>query len=459
MAYHVMQYNMGFSNDFLWGAASASFQIEGAYNEDGKGLSIWDHFGHEQGRILHGENGDIACDHYHRYKEDVAIMKEIGLKSYRFSISWSRILPNGSGEVNQKGLEFYSNLVDELLAAGIEPLITLYHWDMPYEIYKKGGWKNDEVSDWFAQYTKVIVDLLSDRVKYWMTFNEPQMFMCLGHMIAFHAPFEKNDAAELLHMTKNVLLSHGKAVKVIREYSKQQANIGLAPTGDVYLPKDLTEEAIKEAEMKSFDLKDFDYVMGNSWWADPIFMRKYPEGAKERFGDLMYTFTDSEWELVSQPLDFYGANVYQGTVNYPIDPNGYDEYGFKGCPVSNIGWHLSPDALYWSAKFLYERYKKPILITENGFSCSDWVALDGRVHDSNRIDYLQRYLLSLKKVIEEGIPVIGYQCWSILDNMEWSSGYDPRFGLVYIDYRTLQRTIKDSGYWYHDVIVTNGENL
>jgi beta-glucosidase len=450
---------MGFPNNFLWGASSAATQIEGAYNEDGKGLSIWDHFGHEPGRILHGETADVACDHYHRFKEDVALMKEIGLKSYRFSINWSRVLPEGTGKVNEKGLEFYSNLVDELVAAGIEPLVTLYHWDMPYEIYRKGGWKNDEISDWFAEYVKVMVDCLSDRVKYWMTFNEPQMFVGLGHLLAVHAPFEKCGIPEIIHITKNILLSHGKAVRVIREHSKQPAQVGMAPTGDTYLPKDSSEEAIETARRRSFELHDFDFVMGNSWWADPIFLGTYPEDAKERFGNLMYTFTEEEWELVSQPLDFYGYNAYQGSLTLPVDTSTYGEYGYQGCPKTNSGWFVTPEVLYWSSKFLYERYGKPIMITENGFSSSDWVSLDGKVHDSNRIDFLHRYILCIKKAIEDGIPVIGYNVWSLMDNFEWAAGYDPRYGLLHIDYQTMKRTIKNSGYWYHDVIRANGENL
>jgi len=450
---------MGFSKDFLWGAASAAFQIEGAYNEDGKGLSIWDVFGHEKGRILHNENGDIACDHYHKFREDVALMKKIGLKSYRFSISWPRILPDGTGKVNPKGIEFYSNLIDELLDAGIEPLVTIYHWDMPYSVYKKGGWKNDEISDWFAQYVKVLVENFSNRVKYWMTFNEPQVFIGLGHLMGIHAPFEKNSVKDIVHMSKNVLLSHGKAVATIRKFSKQNAKIGFAPTGDVYLPKNTTKEEIENARCKSFRLDPHEFVMGNSWWADPIFLGKYPEGASELLGSDMYTLSEEEWKLVSQPLDFYGFNAYQATCKLPADPGTYGDYGYQGCPRTQVNWFITPEVLYWSPKFLYERYGKPIMVTENGFASSDWVSLDGCVHDNNRIDFLHRYLRCLKKAAEEGIPIIGYQVWSLMDNLEWTSGYDPRFGIIYIDYRTMQRTIKDSGYWYRDVIFTNGENL
>jgi beta-glucosidase len=450
---------MGFSKDFLWGAASAAHQVEGAYKEDGKGLSIWNHFEHEPHNIRHGETADVACDHYHRYQEDIALMKEIGLKSYRFSISWPRILPEGTGQVNQKGLEFYSRLVDELLDAGIEPMVTLYHWDLPYELYKKGGWENDNSPVWFEKYTRVVVERLSDRVKYWMTFNEPQIFLGLGFQLGVHAPFEKRDTADLIHMTKNVLLAHGKAVKVIRENGKQKVFVGMAPTGDVYLPKEETAEFVEEARRKSFGINQIDFLMSNSWWADPVFLGRYPKDAEKIFGTQMYTFTSEEWKLVSQPLDFYGYNNYQGRIDQPIDPYGYDNYGYQGCPKTTFGWNVTPDSLYWSSKFLYERYGKPILITENGYAGTDWVALDGKVHDTNRIDFVHRYLLGLKRAVEEGVPVLGYQYWSIMDNFEWSSGYDLRFGMIYVDYRTLKRTVKDSAYWYHDVIASNGDTL
>ncbi len=450
---------MGFSKDFLWGAASAAHQVEGAFKEDGKGLSIWNHYEHEPQKIKHGETADVACDHYHRYLEDIALMKEIGLKSYRFSISWPRIIPEGTGKVNQKGLEFYSKLVDALLDAGIEPMVTLYHWDLPYELYKKGGWENDNSPAWFEEYTRVVVEGLSDRVKYWMTFNEPQMFLALGYQLAVHAPFEKRDTAELIHMTRNVLLAHGKAVKIIRENSKQKVSVGMAPTGDVYLPKEETAELVEEARRNSFLFNQVDFLMSNSWWADPVFLGRYPEGAEKIFGSQLYTFTEEEWKLVSQPLDFYGYNNYQGRIDYPIDPYGYDNYGYQGCPKTTFGWNVTQDSLYWSSKFLYERYGKPILITENGYSGNDWVSLDGKVHDANRIDFVHRYLLGLKRAVEEGVPVLGYQYWSIMDNFEWSSGYDLRFGMIHVDYQTLKRTLKDSAYWYHEVIASNGSNL
>lgn len=450
---------MTFSKDFLWGAASAAHQVEGAYLEDGKGLGIWDYFANEEaGHIAHNETGNIACDHYRRYKEDIAMMKEIGLKSYRFSISWPRILPDGTGKINEKGIQFYSDLADELLAAGIEPLVTLYHWNLPYALYKQGGWKNPLMPEWFEAYVKVVVEALSDRVKYWLTINEPQMFIGLSCKVGQQAPFEFASDEELITMTKHVLLAHGKAVSVIRKYGKQPAQIGLAPTGNVFRPKNESQEAVEEAKRKSFTVDKDNYVFGNVWWADPIFLGKFADSAVAVFGPMLPEFSKEEWELISQPLDFYGFNAYQCTITYPVTAD-YDEYGYQGGPVTPVGWNLVPDTLYWSCRFLYERYGKPMLITENGMTGMDWVQLDGKVHDTNRIDFMHRYLLWLKKAVQEGIPVIGYQYWSIMDNFEWALGYDMRFGLIYVDYRTQERTIKDSGYWYRDMIATNGENL
>lgn len=455
---------MAFRNDFLWGAASAAYQVEGAFKDDSKGPGIWDVLAHEQDRTAHGETGDVACDHYHRFREDVAIMKELGLKSYRFSVSWPRVLPEGTGRVNEKGIRFYSELVDALLEAGIEPMLTLYHWNLPYALHEKGGWRNPDSSDWFAEYAGLLASRLGDRVRYWMTFNEPQIFVGLGHVVGIHAPFEKDcPDEELIAISRNVLLAHGKAVRVLRSVVGEKANIGLAPTGDCYLPTENTAEAVEEARKKSFLLDD-NFVMSNVWWADPIFLGRVPEGAEARFGEKMYRFSEEEWALVHQPLDFYGFNVYQGALSrgpqaHYDSGEHYDEYGYAGCPMTSFNWHVTPDVLYYCAKFLYERYGRPVLVTENGMANFDWVALDGKVHDPLRIDYLHRYLLELRRAADEGIPVVGYTYWSILDNYEWSAGYDQRFGLVHVDYRTQKRTIKDAGYFYRDVIRSNGANL
>ena len=449
---------MAFAKDFLWGAASAAPQIEGAWNEDGRGESIWDTLVHEGGHVKHGENCNVACDHYHRWREDVAIMKELGLKSYRFSVSWSRVLPEGTGRVNEAGLHFYVQLCDALLEAGIKPLVTLYHWDLPTALYRKGGWKNQESPAWFAEYTELIAKTLGDRAYAWMTFNEPQMFVGLGMLVGAHAPFEHNDDKTLAEVSKNVLLAHGRAVSVLRRLCPK-ALIGMAPTGDCYLPKDETPESIEEARRKSTRLGR-DFVISNTWWADPIFLGKAPEDAEALLGENMYRLTAEEWASVSQKLDFYGFNCYQGTQDYPPPEDGYNNYAWQGSPKTGFGWNFTPQALYYSSKFWYERYGLPVLITENGYAGLDHVMLDGKVHDPQRQDFLHRYLLQVKRAVDEGIPVLGYQYWSIMDNFEWAAGYDPRFGLVYVDYHNnCERTIKDSALWYRDVIAANGENL
>ncbi|MGN0152947.1 MAG: GH1 family beta-glucosidase [Lachnospiraceae bacterium] len=448
---------MSFSNDFIWGAASAAYQIEGAYNEDGKGLSIWDVYAGNHGNTRYNENGRTACDHYHRVDEDIAIMKEMGIPYYRFSISWPRVIPQGTGKVNEKGIQFYSDLVDKLIANGIEPMITLYHWDYPYALHQKGAWLNEESSEWFLEYTKVVVDALSDRVQYWITINEPQCILGCGHFIGIHAPFAKLPAGDQLKMGHNILLSHGKAARYIRQNAKRKPVIGFSPIGPSFIPADDSEEAVEAARVKTFSIGGERFSFSLSYWSDPVFLGRYPEELYETFGDMVPEFTKEEWELVTEPLDFYGTNIYysqaeETTMEYP-------ENRYQGSPETHVGWVVSPEVMYWSSRFLYERYKKPILITENGMAEHDWICLDGKVHDSYRIDYTHRYLKEYKRAAEEGIPLMGYIHWSLMDNYEWAEGYTQRFGLVYVDYTTQKRTIKDSGYWYRDVIAGNGENL
>lgn len=447
----------GFCKDFLWGAASAAHQIEGAYLEDGKGMGIWDTFEQETGYIIRNENGNVACDHYHRYREDVAIMKELGLKSYRFSVSWPRVMPEGYGTVNEKGLQFYIDLVNELTEAGIEPMVTLFHWNLPTAIYELGGWENPQVVDWFEQYTDVVTTALGKKVKYWMTFNEPQLFIGAGLNAGVFAPFEKKSTEALMRISKNVYLAHGKAVRIIRK-NCQNSIVGMAPTGEIVIPRDMNAESIERARKLSFSMKKESFTSSITWWSDPVFFGKIPEDAQAIFGECLPVLTEEEWEIVAEPLDFYGFNIYQGLEDLDLTEE-YGPYAYPGSPKTSMDWNVTPEVLYWSCRFLYERYGKPIMITENGMSSFDWVSLDGKVHDPNRIDFLHRYLRSIKDAVSEGIPVLGYQYWSIMDNFEWINGYDKRFGLVYVDYRTQKRTIKDSACWYRDVIATNGEIL
>lgn len=433
---------MGFSKDFLWGAASSAHQIEGAFDEDGKGAGIWDALC--EGHVKHGDNGNIACDHYHRFRDDVALMKRIGLKSYRFSVSWPRVMPE-RGKVNNKALIFYSDLVDELVKAGIEPMVTLFHWNLPMWAHTYGGWENEKIVEDFEEYTKVVVDALSDRVTYWMTINEPQCFIGYGYIWGTNAPFVQKPEA-LPSLTRNVMLTHGKAVKIIREHAKKTPLIGFAPTGSGFIPKDTSVEAIERAREKTYTEENT--VIGNSWWMDPIILGKLPNGLKDHI-------SQEDLKEICQPLDFFACNIYC-SQNY-IKEDQDDSFVYPGMPRNTMDWSITPEVMYWMPKFHYERYHLPVMISENGMPNIDFVMLDGKVHDPQRIDFIKRYLQELKRAVEEGIPVIGYQYWSILDNYEWAEGYDKRFGLIYVDYRTQKRTLKDSAYAYAEIIQANGD--
>ncbi|MCM1221335.1 MAG: family 1 glycosylhydrolase [Lachnospiraceae bacterium] len=436
---------MGFSKDFLWGAATAAYQVEGAYADDGKGLGIWDAL--SEGHVVHGDNGNISTDHYHRYKEDVALMKEIGLKTYRFSISWPRVIPE-EGVVNEKGLAFYSSLVDELLAAGIEPMVTLFHWNLPMWAYEKGGWLWDGISDVFADYVKIVVDALSDRVQYWMTINEPQAFIGGGYLGAMHAPFLQV-MDKIPELTKNTLYAHGKAVSMIRANAGKKPLIGFAPTGSYFTPEEDTPEAVEKARQLTYEES---MPFGTAWWMDPVLLGTIPQGQQN-------ILTAEDMKIIYQPLDFCGFNLYNSNnYNDPYD-GSRNPLIRPGIPRTAMGWPITPEALYWIPRFHYERYHLPILITENGMANIDFIMSDGQVHDPQRIDYMRRYLKEVRRAVDDGIPVMGYQYWSFMDNFEWADGYDKRFGLIYVDYQTLERTPKDSARFYAEVIRTNGENL
>ena len=440
---------MSFRKDFMWGAATASFQIEGAWNEDGKSPSIWDEFCHRGGKIEDNSTGDIACDHYHRYKEDVKLMAELGLKAYRFSIAWTRILPDGTGKINEKGLEFYSNLVDELLKYNITPYVTLYHWDLPYCLQLKGGWTNPESPLWFEEYTKVIVKCFGERVKNYITFNEPSVFMGCGCSQGSHAPGYQLSTRDLLHMGHNIHLAHGRAVKVIRELTPF-AEVGITLASLPAIP--VTEKDADAAYESHFSITREFFFWSDAYWADPIVLGHYPEKLLQETKDIFPSFTDEDMKLISQKIDFIGINIYQGhyTGDYTRKP---------GTPHTEIGWDTFDSALEWGVKHFTKRYQIPIYITENGLSCHDWESLDGKVHDPNRIDFLHRYLRGLKTAAESGCDVRGYFQWSFMDNFEWAKGYNPRFGMVFCDYATQKRIPKDSAYWYKEVIESNGENL
>lgn len=450
---------MGFAKDFVWGAATSSYQIEGTGRDSGKGQNIWDVFTKEPGRVYEGHTGDIACDHYHRFREDVAYMKELGLKGYRFSIDWSRVLPEGTGKVNEKGIDFYNALIDELLEQGIEPYITLYHWELPYEIYKRGGWMNPEIVEWFGQYARLVAERFSDRVKYFFTLNEPQCFVGLGFLQGCHAPGVKAPLRDTFEMAHNALKAHGRAVQMLRAYGKQNVQIGYAPTSGMCYPEKETPKDIEAARKALFALPDdlSNWTWNVSWWSDPVILGKYPEEGMKKYEKYLPVITDEDMKLISQPIDFYGQNIYNGRcIRMGTDGRPEEVRRPAGFPKTATNWPVTPEALYWGPKFLYERYRKPIYITENGRACHDTVSQDGKVHDPNRIDFLARYLKNLKRAAEE-IDIRGYFQWSLMDNFEWDKGYAERFGIIYVDFETQERIWKDSAYWYRDLIRRNGD--
>jgi beta-glucosidase len=448
---------MSFPKDFVWGAAAASYQIEGGAYEDGKGLSVWDMFCRRPEKIWEGNTGDVACDHYHRYEEDARLMGQIGLEAYRLSISWPRVLPDGIGKVNPKGLEFYDRLVDALLENKVEPWVTLFHWDYPYELYLKGGWLNRDSADWFAEYTGVIVDKLSDRVTHWMTLNEPQCFICLGHQAGSHAPGLVLSFSDVLLAAHHSLLAHGKAVQVIRAQAKAKPQIGAAPVGNVNIPASDSPEDIEAARKSSFSLSE-NNCWNISWFADPMLFGRYPGDGLELFKKEMPEMAGGDMETICQPLDFYGFNIYSASQVRAGRDGSVETVAFPdGPPLTTMGWVMVPEALYWAPKFLYERYGLPIVVTENGMANTDWVHVDGKVHDPQRVDFLTRYLREYHRAIEDGVDGRGYFQWSIMDNFEWAQGYKQRFGLIYVDYPTGERTLKDSAWWYKKVIETGGE--
>jgi beta-glucosidase len=455
---------MSFRKDFTWGAATASHQVEGAWNEDGKGLSIWDEYSHTPGKIWENQTGDRACDHYHRWQEDIALMKGMGLQGYRFSLSWPRIMPAGEGAVNPAGLAFYDRLIDGMLEAGVEPWVTLYHWDLPLDLAYRGGWLNSRSPEWFADYARVVVDHFSDRVSNWMTLNEPQCFIGLSLDAGMQAPGLKLPIGEVLRAGHHALLAHGRAVEILRERAKKPPTIGWAPVGVVNMPRDEKNPADVEAarqEMFSVSNTGFCKVWSNSLWGDPVVFGHYPDEAFSAYGKAMPRHSEAEMKTIAAPIDFYGANIYNGTVIHagsdgqPVQTLD-DEDGF---PHTLLFWKRKESSLYWGPRYLQERYKLPIVITENGISCHDWVDLDGQVDDPQRIDFTRRYLRELRRAAADGVDVRGYFHWTLMDNFEWAEGYKQRLGLIHVDFGTLKRTPKKSYSWYRDVIATNGKNL
>ncbi|MEX0876127.1 MAG: GH1 family beta-glucosidase [Phycisphaerales bacterium] len=451
---------MPFPEKFTWGVASAAYQVEGAADQDGRGPSVWDEFCDTPGKIFEGHTGKVACDSYHRIDEDTDLIANLGANGYRLSISWSRLFPSGLGEPNEAGFAYYDRLIDTLLAKGIEPWVTLYHWDLPLDLHNKGGWLDKHSPEWFEAYTRAVVDRYSDRVTHWFTLNEPAIFLGLGYNEGTHAPGLKLPRKDVLLATHHALLAHGRAVKVIRAHAKKPPTVGFAPVGNLHTPATDSPADIEAARRATFEIPEKGWTYNYSWYCDPVMLGNYPEQGLRLFGADAPKFTDADLELMHQPLDVFGVNIYSAGV-VKANENGDPEpvAGHRGYPMTMFRWSVNPCSLYYGPKFLQERYKLPIVITENGLASMDWVHADGQVHDPGRIDYLTRYLHQLRRACDEGVDVRGYFQWSIMDNFEWAEGYALRFGLVYVDYRTLQRIPKDSYHWYADVISSNGKQI
>lgn len=450
---------MAFRKDFIWGAATAAYQIEGAAFEDGKGPCVWDEYSHTKGKVLGGDTGDIACDHYHRYKDDAALLKTLGIPNYRFSVCWPRLMPEGKGPVNQKGVDFYSRLIDELLKNGVRPFMTLFHWEYPLALARLGGWENPDSPKWFADYAQLIAERYGDRVKDFITLNEPQCFIGLGYGAGEHAPGRREAASVTVPMSHHVLHANGLAARVLKD-AVPDARVGYAPTSTPVMPLEAADTEKARALYFAVPKEEDGWYWNVSWWSDPAILGRYPDDGLRLLGQYLPVGWEKDMAFLKAPLDFYCQNIYQGRTVRACTDGGYEEVPHPvGGPKTAMEWPVTPDCLYWSAKFLYERYRLPYFITENGMSGTDWVHLDGSVHDAPRIDYLHRHLRGLKRAAEEGADVAGYFQWSFLDNFEWAKGYSDRFGLVYVDYKTQQRIPKDSAYWYKEVIASNGENL
>jgi len=430
-----------FPNNFLWGAATASYQIEGAWNEDGKGESIWDRFSHTPGKVANNDTGDVACDHYHRYQDDIALMHSLGLKAYRFSVSWTRILPAGKGVVNAGGLDFYDRLVDALCAANIEPFITLHHWDYPQALYEEGGWLDCDNLGYFADYAAIVSKRLGDRISKWTTFNEPAVIAWDGYIGGEHAPGEK-DPLKGRQVAHNLMVAHGMAVQAIRGVDPK-LEVGIALNQWMADATDDDPQSISNAEKA--------WNVGETAFLHPIFKGYYHPEFVEFAGGLP-EIKSGDMALISQKQDFLGINFYSRNL--------YDKHGHvdrvDGSEYTTMDWEVCAPALRRMLNKINDNYDiPPIYITENGAAFDDVVSNDGKIHDERRLDYLKNHFIQTHHAMQDGVDVRGYFIWSLLDNFEWGHGYTKRFGIIRLEYETQERTVKDSGEWYSMVIASN----
>jgi len=438
-----------FPSGFLWGAATASYQIEGAWQEDGKSESIWDRFSHTPGKISDGATGDIACDHYHRWREDIALMRSLGLQAYRFSIAWSRILPDGYGKVNQAGLDFYSRLTDGLLEAGIEPYVTLYHWDLPQVLQDRGGWPARPAAEAFVEYADAVSRRLGDRAKNWITLNEPWCSSILSYFLGEHAPGHR-DLAEGVAAAHHLLLAHGWAMPVIRRNSpgcRAGITLNLSPQ---------TPASPSEADALATRLADAAF---NRWFLDPLSGRGYPQEAVEAGRHEMSFVQPGDLAAIAAPADFLGVNYYmRNIVRSEAIPESRNERrtAVPNPELTEMGWEVYPEGLYELLTRLKADYDFPAYyITENGAAYDDQLGAGGQVDDPRRVAYLRDHFVQAARALADGVPLRGYFVWSLMDNFEWTFGFSKRFGLVHTDYATQQRTPKTSARWYSRVIAEN----
>ncbi|HVF40345.1 MAG TPA: GH1 family beta-glucosidase [Gemmatimonadaceae bacterium] len=449
-----MSESFEFPAAFLWGAATSAYQIEGSPLADGAGQNIWHRFSHTPGMTTDGDTGDVACDHYTRYESDVALMKELGLNAYRFSIAWGRVMPRGRGTVNPRGLDFYSRLVDTLLENGIRPNATLYHWDLPSVLDDAGGWLNRDIADWFGDYAKVVFDALGDRVPMWGTINEPWVIMDGGYMAGKLAPGHRS-LYEPPIVSHNVLRAHGRAVQAFRASKASSGAVGLIVNIEPKYPASNSEED-RAATMRA------DAYM-NRQYLDPVFLGRYPEEMAAMFGEAWLEWPDEDMSLIGERTDFLGINYYTRCVSRNDD--GYVPTRASGVRQDSVhtetGWEVYPDALTRTLVWVRDRYGDiPLYITENGAAFDDPpTAIAGRIDDPLRVAYLRDHLRAAREAMRQGVPIRGYYAWSLLDNFEWSHGYSKRFGIVHVDYATLQRTVKESGKYYSRIVRSNGAAL
>jgi len=448
---------IAFPKDFLWGSATASYQVEGAWNIDGRGESIWDRYSHTPGNVKGGWTGDVACDNYHRFPEDVAIMKQMNLRSYRYSIAWPRIQPSGSGASNQKGIDFYKRLTDAVLGAGMRPLVTLFHWDLPQNLEDQGGWPNRDTAARFADYVEIVIKTLGDRINTWAIFNEPWVFTYVGYAEGRHAP-GKTDFDLFLKSAHTVNLAQGDAFRAIKAIAPK-SKVGTAFSMSPATPR--TSSAEDAAAARRFD------AFNNVWFLETALRGRYPEAFVHGTPLETMGFQSGDEKRMIAPLDYIGVNYYfrrivsaSTSTTAASSKVSYDAMGFaiamgKDGPLTEIGWEVYPRGLYDIVQRVSKDYKLPIEITENGCSYGDYPDANGRVADNRRIDYYREHLRELARAIRDGADVRGYHAWSILDNFEWAEGYTQRFGLVYIDFPTQRRYMKDSAKWFSKIASTN----